>query len=175
MKETIKQYFEEAIQTDEALKNVYDEKKLDKCIQFVNDQARKELGGKSGAIIDSVIFKWCRDFMYGDIPAEKEEPVKEEKTVVEDDVPEESNIDDRKCENCGYQSDSICIKSGAALGDLLSTACKEYIRKATEEDVAGFTKDKLVIESVQEMSEEKPKKTKNNDYQPSLFDFDDFN
>ena len=229
MKDAIKTYFEEAIKNDEALKNAYDEKKLDDCIKYITDQARKYLKGKNGAIADEVVFKWARDFMYGDI--EKEAPAEEtkeeqtetvqevqkdvseesadeensvtEETVVKEDFttdipetltqeqiePEETNIDTRCCKNCGYESDSVCIKSGAALGDLLSPACKEYIRRATAEDIKDVPKEKLVIESVEEektaeewkenlqkkQAEKKAKKAKKVDEYdgPTLFDFDD--
>lgn len=222
MKDTIKKYFEEAIIDDEALKNAYDEKKLDDCIKYINDQARKYLKGKNGAIADEIVYKWARDFMYGDIakteeeaPAEETkeaqtesvqevaEDIPEDEAVVKEDVtteipetltqeqiePEETNIDTRCCKNCGYESDSVCIKSGAALGDLLSPACKEYIRRVTAEDIKDFPKEKLVIKSVEEekpaeewkenlqkkQSEKKAKKSKKKaeDEGPYLFDFDD--
>ena len=222
MKDAIKKYFEEAIIDDEALKNAYDEKKLDDCIKYINDQARKYLKGKNGAIADEIVYKWARDFMYGDIAKTEEEApgeetketqtesvqevaedIPEDEAVVKEDVtteipetltqeqlePEETNIDTRCCKNCGYESDSVCIKSGAALGDLLSPACKEYIRRATAEDIKDVPKEKLVIESVEEektaeewkenlqkkQAEKKAKKAKKVDEYdgPTLFDFDD--
>lgn len=221
MKDAIKQYFEQAIVTDEALKNAYDEKKLDECIKYITEQAKKYLKGKNGAVADEVVYKWARDFMYGDFekPAEEApveetkkeqseevqevqedvpaDAVTEEKSVTEEtgvkedlttEIPEETNTETRCCQSCGYESDHICIKSGAALGDLLSPACKEYIRRATEEDIKNVPKEKLVIESVVEekpaeewkenlqkkQAEAKAKKSKKEvDQGPYLFDFDD--
>lgn len=192
MKEAIKKYFEEAIKTDEALAQVYDEKKLDKCMTYITDQARKHLGGKNGGIEDTIVYKWARDFMYGDIekPAEdtQKDSVEKEVEKVSDSIPEtlseeqlepeETNVDDRCCEICGYQYLKMCQKTGAALGNLKAPACKDFIRKATAEDVAAIpTQEKLVIESVQE---EKPvlskakKSKKVDEYDgPNLFDFDD--
>lgn len=66
-KERIKQYFEEAILTDEALKNVYDEKKLNDCWDYITKQAKKAATGNCACIEDAEVYKWARDFMYGDI------------------------------------------------------------------------------------------------------------
>lgn len=214
MKDAIKKYFEEAILTDEALKNAYDEKKLDDCIKYINDQARSYLKGKNGAIVDEVVFKWGRDFMYGDIakteekaPAEETEETQTEsvqevaedipadEAVVKEDVtteiPEEEKPVTDCCRTCGYELDHVCIKSGAALGDLLSPACKEYIRRAMDSDIQELkAKQKLVINSVEEekpaeewkanlqkkQEEQKAKKAKKvekEDDSPTLFDFDD--
>lgn len=67
MKEAIKAYLEEAIKNDEALAKVYDESKLNACISYINEQARKELKGKNGAIKDDVVYHWARDFYFGDL------------------------------------------------------------------------------------------------------------
>lgn len=220
--ERIKAYFEEQIKTDEALKAVYDESKLKQCWEYILKQARKLATSNCAMVEDTVVYKWARDFMYGDIakteeesPAEETketqtesvqevaEDIPENEAVVKEDFtteipetltqeqiePEETNIDTRCCKNCGYESDSVCIKSGAALGDLLSPACKEYIRRATAEDIKDVPKEKLVIKSVEEekpaeewkenlqkkQSEKKAKKAKKVDeYDGStLFDFDD--
>lgn len=67
MKETLKKYFDEAIKTDEALKNVYEESKIEGCQKYIMDQAKKYLNGVSGYIEPEIVYKWARDYMYGDI------------------------------------------------------------------------------------------------------------
>lgn len=86
--ERIKAYFEEQIKTDEALKAVYDESKLDKCWGYIVSQARKLATSNCAMVEDAVVYKWARDYMLGDVetPAEKEvppEPVQEETPATE--------------------------------------------------------------------------------------------
>lgn len=216
MKEAIKKYFEEAITTDEALKNAYDEKKLDDCIKYINDQARSYLNGKNGAIEDTVVYKWARDFMYGDIekPAEVKEETKTIEKVAEeipetlseeqvepeeqpqiketaDLQPEETVLPLRVCKTCGYEHEKICQFSGAAIGDLNQPACKDYARRATDEEIEAIKNEPMKIEKVieekpvepwkenlqkkaEETNTKKSKKSKKPEYDgPSLFDFDD--
>lgn len=72
--ETLKQYFEIAIETDPALKEVYDEKKLDECGKYINNRARKLATGNMAMVESSVVFKWARDFFYGDTEDENAKP-----------------------------------------------------------------------------------------------------
>lgn len=90
MKEAIKKYFEEQILSDSALKEVYQENKLDECIKYITEKARKKLNGKSGAIEDSIVYKWARDFMLGDIEEEYKSKITQQKKEPEN-IPEENN------------------------------------------------------------------------------------
>lgn len=72
--ETLKQYFEIAIETDPALKEVYDEKKLDECGKYINNRARKLASNNMAMVESSVVFKWARDFFYGDTEDENTKP-----------------------------------------------------------------------------------------------------
>lgn len=72
--ETLKQYFEIAIETDPALKEVYDEKKLDECGKYINNRARKLATSNMAMVESSVVFKWARDFFYGDTEDENAKP-----------------------------------------------------------------------------------------------------
>ena len=72
--ETLKQYFEIAIETDPALKEVYDEKKLDECEKYINNRARKLATSNMAMVESSVVFKWARDFFYGDTEDENAKP-----------------------------------------------------------------------------------------------------
>ena len=65
--QTLKQYFDIAIETDPALKEVYDEKKLDECGKYINNRARKLASNNMAMVESSVVFKWARDFFYGDM------------------------------------------------------------------------------------------------------------
>lgn len=173
MKDVIKKYFEKAIETDEALKNVYDEKKLDACIKYIREQARKQAKNGCACIEDEVVYKWARDFMYGDIPAEEKpaEPVEtvEEKKTEE---PAETVLPLRICKTCGYCHEAFCQWYSAGIDNLEQPACENYARKATTEEVMAIKDEPLKIEKVIQ----KPKKSKKKEPEydgPSLFDFDD--
>lgn len=79
----IKEYFEEAIKNDEALRNVYDESKLKECWNYITQQAKKAATGNCACIEDAEVYKWARDFMYGDIAKEDKPNVKENNTEEE--------------------------------------------------------------------------------------------
>lgn len=102
MKEALKNYFEKAIAEDPALKEAYSEKKLDKCISYITSQARKHLSGKNGAIEDTVVYKWARDYMYGDIKEES----KETKPADTEDFEEMENIEEYVTANFTEQKSS---------------------------------------------------------------------
>lgn len=72
--QTLKQYFDIAIETDPALKEVYDEKKLDECGKYINNRARKLASNNMAMVESSVVFKWARDFFYGDMEDENAKP-----------------------------------------------------------------------------------------------------
>ena len=72
--QTLKQYFDIAIETDPALKEVYDEKKLDECGKYINNRARKLATNNMAMVESSVVFKWARDFFYGDMEDENAKP-----------------------------------------------------------------------------------------------------
>jgi hypothetical protein len=98
MKEVIKNYLEEQCKVDPCLAEKYKDTLLNGCIEYINKMAREELGGKSGAIKDDVVFHWAREY-YVDGIAEKEydKKVKEQlkkisdlsKVKVDNDMPEE--------------------------------------------------------------------------------------
>lgn len=97
-KERIKQYFEEAIKTDEALKNAYDEKKLNDCWDYITKQAKKAATGNCACIEDAEVFKWARDFMYGDIAkdnANGNDNNIQKQSENKSDVPEESKTSEQ--------------------------------------------------------------------------------
>ena len=62
MKEQLQSYLEKQIEADAALKAVYNASKLDACVKYVMEQARKHLNGISGYIDDAQVYKWARDF-----------------------------------------------------------------------------------------------------------------
>ncbi len=73
MEENIKNYLEEQCKIDPILAEKYnDSRSLIKCcIRYINEMAREELGGKSGAVKDDVVFHWAREY-YVDGTAEKD-------------------------------------------------------------------------------------------------------
>lgn len=83
--ERIKAYFEEAIKTDPALAEAYDESKLKDCWDYITKQAKKKAVNSCAMIEDAEVYKWARDFMYGDIQkAEPEKPAKMEITEIKE-------------------------------------------------------------------------------------------
>ena len=71
MKKIIKCYLEEQCKVDPCLAEKYKDTLIDGCIEYINKMAREELGGKSGAIKDEVVYHWAREY-YVDGIAEKE-------------------------------------------------------------------------------------------------------
>ena len=77
MEEKIETYLEEQCKIDSALAEKYNEAKYKKalirrCIQYINEMAREELGGKSGIVKDEVVFHWAREYYVAGI-AEKDQ------------------------------------------------------------------------------------------------------
>lgn len=62
MKKIIQDYLEEQCAFDAALRDKYSASAMDKCIEYITEQARKELNGKSGAIEDEKVFHWAREY-----------------------------------------------------------------------------------------------------------------
>ena len=62
MKEIIQNYLEEQIAFDSALRDKYSASAMDRCIEYITEQARKELNGKSGAVEDEKVFHWAREY-----------------------------------------------------------------------------------------------------------------
>ena len=64
---TLKKYLEEQTKIDTAFAAVYDESKINDCASYVTKQAQKIKTGNYAFVEDAVVFKWSRDFYYGDI------------------------------------------------------------------------------------------------------------
>lgn len=73
----IKTYLEETIKTDSALAAVYDSNKFDDCCKYIIAQARKLAKDNCAIVEEEVVYKWARDFYYGDINNE-EKPIEVE-------------------------------------------------------------------------------------------------
>jgi len=92
--ERIKAYFEEQIKTDTALAEVYQESKLNDCWKYIISQAKASAKNGCAMIEDSVVYKWARDFMLGDVPQQIQTvaPAKdEEPEIIEEGTAEEIN------------------------------------------------------------------------------------
>ena len=62
----IKKYCEELAKTDVNFASHYNPDKIASCCNYINQQARKVIKSGSGFIEDPVVYKWARDFFYGD-------------------------------------------------------------------------------------------------------------
>ena len=60
---------------------IFDDSKLDKCIKYITDEARKHLQGKSGAIEDKVVFGWAVHFYDENADVQEVEDTFKGKTV----------------------------------------------------------------------------------------------
>lgn len=70
MKEILEQYLTEQAEKDPAFAEKFDAKKMSACVSYVTERARKHLQGKNGAVEDTIVYKWARDF-FNDGEAEK--------------------------------------------------------------------------------------------------------
>lgn len=70
MKEILEKYLAEQAKKAPAFAEKFDPKKMGACVSYVTSQARKYLQGKNGAVEDSIVYKWARDF-FNDGEAEK--------------------------------------------------------------------------------------------------------
>lgn len=64
MREVILDYLKKASQNDTGLKANFigNEDKIDGCVKYIQECARKELKSNSGFIQDEVVYKWARDY-----------------------------------------------------------------------------------------------------------------
>ena len=96
MKEVILDYLKKQSKVDAGLQSNFigNEDKIDGCISYIQECARKELKSTSGFIQDEVVFKWARDY-FNDKLYTKDKTKKVEKTP-EDET--EISIDETKTE-----------------------------------------------------------------------------
>lgn len=76
--DVIKEYLTTAIESDPALKAAYSESKITGCCNYIKSQAKKQAQNGCAAIEDADVYKWARDYMYGDTTEEVEAPQMEE-------------------------------------------------------------------------------------------------
>ena len=80
MKEIIQNYLEEQCKIDPCLAEKYKDTQIDGCVEYITKMAKDQLGGKSGAIKDEVVYHWAREY-YVDGIAEKERSEKVQNEV----------------------------------------------------------------------------------------------
>lgn len=150
MKETIKKYFEGLAKLDAVIAEAYQEEKLDGCIQYIKSKAAKHLNNQNGFIDDGIVFKWCRDYMLGDVPHEELDAIKE---------PAEET---RTCKDCGYfdEETSNCLFDGSPKNPDM-TICTDFIVHAKTEPKKEKKTEKKDLKKTQEYDG------------PWLFDFDE--
>ena len=89
--EQIKKYCEELAKTDVNFASHYNPDKISACCDYINNQARKIIKCGCGFIEDPVVYKWARDFFYGDT----EEPAINQDETSDD---EEEILDEEEIE-----------------------------------------------------------------------------
>jgi hypothetical protein len=75
--ETLKEYFNKIVKEDTAIKAVYDEAKINECVNYIVSCAKKQASKNCAVVSDEIVYKWARDFYLGDI----EEDYKEDATA----------------------------------------------------------------------------------------------
>lgn len=94
MKDIILNYLKKQSKVDIGLKNNFDEKYINDCVNYICSQARKEIKGSSGYIADEVVYKWARDYFVDEIYKNKTEKKNESEKV----QPEEKKNEPEKQE-----------------------------------------------------------------------------
>lgn len=54
-----------------------DHKTWEKCFRYIYEQARKQIKGSGGAVLDDVVYEWAEDYYHKDDKAEEEKKAKE--------------------------------------------------------------------------------------------------
>lgn len=159
--ERIKKYLEEASQTDPALKSAYDDTKLPACWDYIKNQARKSAKNGCAMIEYSIVYKWARDFMFGDIAEED----KKKYTKTSEKSTESNKVfgNSEQLEDF-VNSDSEMTNNG---WNIDSTDAKLVIQKVEQEEPEAVVKESLTADK----PKKKAKKQKEDFYDgPSLFD-----
>lgn len=91
LKDSIKKYCEELAKSDVDFATHYNPDKISACCNYITNQARKLAKNNCACVEDSVVYKWARDFFYGDT---------EESAVSQDETSddEEENLEDEEIE-----------------------------------------------------------------------------
>ena len=89
--EQIKKYCEELAKSDVDFATHYNPDKISACCNYITNQARKLAKGNCACVEDSVVYKWARDFFYGDT----EEPAinQDETSNDEEEILDEEEIE----------------------------------------------------------------------------------
>jgi hypothetical protein len=87
LKDSIKKYCEELAKSDVDFATHYNPEKLSACCNYITNQARKLAKGNCACVEDSVVYKWARDFFYGDT----EDPAVTQEETSDD---EEENLEE---------------------------------------------------------------------------------
>lgn len=90
LKDSIKKYCEELAKSDVDFATHYNPDKISACCNYITNQARKLAKGNCACVEDSVVYKWARDFFYGDT-----EEQAESQNVTSDD---EENLEEEEIE-----------------------------------------------------------------------------
>lgn len=113
--EAIKEYFIKSIETDAALEAVYDEEKMDACCEYIRKQAQKHAVKGCACIEDTIVYKWARDYMYGDIEPDDKPIVKPGKKDTSHEPSEDVELDgENSCIKPFVQKTAVVEKKAPA-------------------------------------------------------------
>lgn len=83
--ETLKEYFNKIVKEDTAIKAVYDEAKINECVNYIVSCAEKQESKNCAVVSDEIVYKWARDFYLGDIEGDYKAEETPQAEVLHDD------------------------------------------------------------------------------------------
>lgn len=72
LNDSIKKYCEELAKSDVDFATHYNPDKIAACCNYITNQARKLAKNNCACVEDSVVYKWARDYFYGDTEEQTE-------------------------------------------------------------------------------------------------------
>lgn len=73
--ELVKKYLDKQVETDTALKSVYDSSKIKDCFKFITENARKQAINNCAMVEDTQVYKWARDYYLEELPKQENKDV----------------------------------------------------------------------------------------------------
>lgn len=118
----VKNYLEEQIKSDGALRSVYDSSRIADCFSYITGLAKKQAVNGCAMIADSQVYKWARDYYLEELPKEKEKADSEKiKKMTEklDEAVSSADESARKTKEVLEEADAAIKKANDTNGNFL--------------------------------------------------------
>ena len=200
-KNRIKEYLEEQMKEDAALRELYRPEKIDDCYNFIKDAVKATGCGSSATVDDAIVFKMARDFYLDILPKTADEPptvkttgaetaaeaeteaetepeAETEENTAEADNENEVVRDEYGFEVFGEEPESVTEEKGAETATEAETEAEtepEAVTETKEEEKAAEADNENegtpCEEAESENEKPKPSATKYDEEGQGLFDF----